>query len=104
MLIAKFAVPFSWLWFLPFYALNLAILTTARDIVPLQERFEMVRGTLEAWTRVLRILESMQVRSPLLLQLQERLLHEHSSASRAVAQLKRLADQKAGQCLVHQRL
>lgn len=93
MLVATFAVPLPWLWFLPFYFLNLATLTMSRDLVALQGRFEMVRGTLEAWTRVLRLLEEMQVRSPLLVQLQHRLRQDHGTASQAVLQLKRLADQ-----------
>ncbi|HYC00061.1 MAG TPA: hypothetical protein VEC57_13085 [Candidatus Limnocylindrales bacterium] len=78
----------------PFYLFNGWLLLRARDVEELVVRFERVRDTLEAWSRVLVLLEGMQVRSALLRRLQAA-VHgdgEAGRASQALVRLKRLAD------------
>ena len=76
----------------PFYLFNGVLLFRQRDVEELVGRFERVRDTLEAWSRVLGILETMQVHAPLLRRLQAAVASGDSRSSDAVAQLRRLAD------------
>jgi len=91
-LVAKFVFGLSWFIFLPFYLLNMFVLSHAKDIKKLLESFFKVRNTLDSWSRLLGYFEKSNPRSPVLQDLRNHLFQGPLPASRAIFRLKNLAD------------